>query len=115
MRATFVVVLTLALFGCPQNPPGGGAWPGAGGNDWNVNVFPGNGDGTFRSAIHGHGTCCEGRLAIADVDAGGKLDVLVADGINGGRMLLCRGLGNGVFGQPLAFRAAPGTRESSTG
>jgi hypothetical protein len=63
----------------------------------NVAVFPGNGDGTFKSALNSNAGGSQGALAIGDFNGDGKPDLAV---IVGGGLGVMLGDGNGNFAKP---------------
>jgi uncharacterized protein (TIGR03437 family) len=71
-----------------------------------VATFLGNGDGTFRSAVHYGAGSNPGFVAIADWNGDGKPDLTVANGANldnlgAGNLSILLGRGDGTFQSPL--------------
>ena len=70
-----------------------------------VDVYPGNGDGTFQPKIETITGGISGAfvyLAYADLNHDGKLDYLVANGVNSG-LYVAFGNGDGTFGAATAY------------
>jgi hypothetical protein len=68
----------------------------------NLNIYPGNGDGTFGAAFFSATLTGGNSLAAADLNGDGKLDLAFCDagGHNGGPLTVFLGNGNGTFQPP---------------
>ncbi|HXJ79224.1 MAG TPA: VCBS repeat-containing protein, partial [Candidatus Methylomirabilis sp.] len=75
--------------------------------DWNLNVFLGNCDGTFRpAAVVALSQDLVAGVRLADLDLDGHLDVIVS--LEGTKVGLLRNRGNGTFEAPVLFDAVGG-------
>jgi hypothetical protein len=64
-----------------------------------LNVLPGNGDGTFKSALGTPSGASLMVVAAADVNGDGKVDVV---GVSGSTLFVYLGKGDGTFGSPIS-------------
>jgi hypothetical protein len=77
---------------------------GSGGSDRTLSILLGNGDGTFGSAANTTVGCLCAGVVAADFNGDGKLDLALSD-LQGGRVFVLLGHGDGTFSTPVHFPA----------
>jgi hypothetical protein len=88
--------LAMAFFGPTAGAAGGG-----------VDIFLGNGDGTFQAATSLVGDLNPNSVAVADFNGDGKQDLVCAN-LNGSDVSVFLGNGNGTFGAAVNFKTDAG-------